>query len=302
VDQLVAELAANQHGVFGRAQVRAIGLSPMAIRHRLATGRWIPVTDRVYRMAGAPETERSIVTATVLSAGEPAAATGTTTLALHGVRSFSLVPPMVIAGRRPHRLALPGVVETFLLPESHRTVVDGIPTVTVARALFDLAGTFRDRRLERAVDAALAARAVTIPAIRAVVDDIAERGRTGSPALRRIIAERGGGHRPPTSELESAFLQLVRDAGLPEPERQAVMAGALGWIGSVDFSWSRQRVVVETDGGAFHDSVTDREDDERRDRALEQEGWTVLRFNWNDVTKRPTSVVRTVRRALAVAA
>ena len=36
--------------------------------------------------------------------------------------------------------------------------------------------------------------------------------------------------------------------------------------------------------------------------ALEAAGWIVLRFNWNDVMKRPTSVVRTVERALRVAA
>ena len=65
---------------------------------------------------------------------------------------------------------------------------------------------------------------------------------------------------------------------------------------------ARLRVVVETDGGAFHESITDRENDERRDRALEAAGWIVLRFSWNDITKRPTSVVRTLKRALAIAA
>jgi len=59
---------------------------------------------------------------------------------------------------------------------------------------------------------------------------------------------------------------------------------------------------VETDGREFHDSVSDRDADERRDRALEAAGWTVLRFGWIDVTRRPTSVVRTLRAALAAAA
>jgi very-short-patch-repair endonuclease len=302
MDQLIAELAARQHGVFTRAQARAIGLSPSAIAHRLQAGRWVEITPRVYRLAGAPETERSTVSATVLSAGTPAVATGTTTLALHDVRSFTLIPPMVVAARRPHRLALPGVTETFLLLPSQRIVVDGIPTATVARALFDLAGTFGERRLARAVDAALAARKVTVPQIQTVVDELAERGRRGSPALRRILAERGKSYRPPTTDLESAFLELVLDSGLPVPERQATMTGTLGWIGSVDFLWRSPRVVVETDGGEFHDSVTDRQNDERRDRALELEGWTVLRFGWNDVIHRPTSVLHTVRRALAIAA
>jgi very-short-patch-repair endonuclease len=302
MDQELAELAAAQHGVFSWRQARSLGLSPGAIAHRVRSGRWIAVTPRLFRIAGTPWTDRSCVWALVLSAGAPAVATGTTTLGLHRIRSFSLASPMVVVARRPHRLALPGVTETFLLPESHCTLVDGIPSATVGRALFDLAGVFGERRLARAIDAALAARQVAVPAIQAVVDDLAERGRKGSPVLRRLLDERGKGYRAPTTDLESAFAELVRDAGLSEPERQATMTGALGWIGAVDFAWRRERVVVETDGGEFHDSVTDRDNDERRDRALEAEGWTVLRFGWHDVTHRPTSVLHTVRRALALAA
>jgi very-short-patch-repair endonuclease len=89
---------------------------------------------------------------------------------------------------------------------------------------------------------------------------------------------------------------------VPLPEAQVALSDHRGWIGTVDFAWRDQRLVVETDGREFHDSLTDRENDERRDRELEAVGWTVLRFNWNDVTKRPTSVVRTVMRALAIAA
>ena len=70
----------------------------------------------------------------------------------------------------------------------------------------------------------------------------------------------------------------------------------------MDFAWRNSGVIVETDGDTYHNTVTDRENDERRDRALEAEGWIVLRFNWNDVTKRPTSVIRTLRHALALAA
>jgi len=80
---------------------------------------------------------------------------------------------------------------------------------------------------------------------------------------------------------------------LPVPE---------GHVGLHPADVGAQRVIVETDGGAFHDSITDRQNDERRDRALEGEGLTVLRFSWNDVMYRPTSVVHTLRRALAVAA
>ena len=297
MDQVVARLAVSQGGLFTRRQARDAGLSAAAVDHRLHTGRWTAVTPRVYRLAGVPETDVSRLWAVLLSAGPGAAATATTALALCAIRDFTVTPACVTIARRPHRLALAGVTETFWLPDTHRTTVHGVPSVTVARALFDLARTFGDRRLARAVDRALAARAVTVAELRAVVDDLAERGRKGAPALRRILDERADGAAPPTTALESRFLELVLDHGLPEPDRQVAMTGRLGWIGTVDFAWPAAQMVVETDGGAFHDSVTDREDDERRDRALEAEGWIVLRFNWNDVTRRPTSVVHTLRRA-----
>lgn len=300
-DESINALAERQHGVVSRAQVRASGLSRAAIRHRLDHGRLVEITPRVYRIAGAPESERAAVMATVLSAGADAVATASTGLALAGVRDLRLLPARVVIARRPHALSLPGVTETFRLPESQRCVVDGIPTATAARALFDLAGVVPRRRLERAVDAALSERRVTVPQLEAVISDLAERGRSGTANLRLVVAERADGYHLTKSELEHRFLELVRTAGFPVPECQVRFAGPLGWIGDVDFVWRTPRLIVETDGGAFHDSVTDRADDERRDRALEQLGWSVLRFGWIDVTQRPTSVVRMVRTALELA-
>lgn len=302
MDRDITQLAASQHGAFSRRQARAAGLSRSAIGHRLRRGLWVELHDGVYAIAGAPRTERSEVMRVVLSAGTSAVATASTALALHGIRDFRLLPARVAVARRPPRSALPGVVETFHLPEGHRTAVDGIPCATIARALFDHAGTVRKQRLARALDAALAARRVTLAELDTVITELAEHGRRGSAVMRELVEERGHGYVAPTTELEARFLELVIGAGIPEPARQVDLGGALAWIGRVDFVWRAERVIVETDGASFHNSVTDREDDERRDRALEQAGWTVLRFGWLDVTKRPTSVCRTVRSALALAA
>lgn len=141
MDELIADIGARQHGVISRAQARADGLTRGAIKHRIDTGRWLEITPRVYRLAGAPMTDRAWIMATVLSAGADGVSTSNTALAQHRIRDFRVFPVRVVAARRPHALALDGVSETFWLPESHRTIVDGIPTATVARALFDLAAT-----------------------------------------------------------------------------------------------------------------------------------------------------------------
>ena len=295
-------MVAQQHATFTRRQAAQAGHRRALVARRIDRGIWVPVNQQVLRLAGSPQTERQRLMSTVLSGGPDAVSTGESALALRAIRGARILPGHVITTRRPPRWAMPGVEETYRLPAHHRTVVDGIPTATVARALFDLGSRVRIGRLQRATDAALAAKATTVDAMDAVLTDLAEHGRHGSSSFRDVIAERRWLYRPPTTTLESAFLELVAGAGLPEPGRQIDLGGTLAWIGCVDFVWRRERVVVETDGGAYHESLTDRQDDERRDRALEHAGWIVLRFSYLDVTVRPTSVRRTLSRALAIAA
>ena len=302
VDHRIDEITARQHGLLTRRQALELGMTRSSIAHRLDRGRWIGVNRYVFRLAGTPCTDRSTVMATVLSAGPDAVATGITALSLHGVRGFDLLPPHVVVARRPPRWAAPGVVETSLLPAGHRALVDGIPTATAARALFDLAASVTPRRLARVTDTVLAARRTTPSEMRTVLDDLAISGRAGTRALRAVLADRPDGYVPTTTELEARFVQLIEDTELERPARQVSLGGSLEWIGRVDFLWRDQRVVVETDGGEHHASISDRSEDERRDRALEAAGWIVLRFSWTDVTRRPTSVIRTLRHALLAAA
>ena len=211
------------------------------------------------------------------------------------------MPAQVVVARRPPRWAPPGVIETSYLPPDHRTIIDGIPTATVARALFDFGAMAHPLRLARVTDTVLAARLTTPDAIRKVLDDLSISGRAGTRALRAVMAERPDGYVPTASDLEARFVELLNDSGIAAPDRQVNLGGSLAWIGRVDFLWRDARVIVETDGGEHHASISDREEDERRDRSLEAAGWIVLRFSWIDVTRRPTSVLRTLRNALALA-
>ncbi len=243
-----------------------------------------------------------MVMAVVLSGGPEAIASGATALALQDIRDSALVPAVVVVGRRPPRGALPGLRESFRILDTHRTKVDGVPCATVARALFDDARGQPKWRVEQRVDAALAARPELFGELVVILDDLAASGRSGIVHMRDVINDRHDAYRAPTTWLEARFLDLVRSHGIAEPERQVEIFGRHGRIGTVDFAWPAARLVVETDGGAFHNSVTDRQNDERRDRQLEQQGLAVLRFSWIDVVHRPTSVVRMVKNALRAAA
>jgi hypothetical protein len=236
--------------------------------------------------------------AAVLAVGDYAVLSHTSAAALLGLPGFG-IKPLVVSVPRLVRRVVPGVrvEQSLALLPHHRRLVDGVPCTSVARTLFDLGGDVYAQRAERALDTALARRLVTRPALWRVLDDLAEHGRRGTVLLRTLLTERGARYVPPASELEARFIELVDSHDLPRPEQQ-VDLGDDTWIGRVDFVWKRARVIVEVDGAAFHDGLVDRRADAVRDARLRRDGWTVLRFRWDDVTINGAEVARTVRTAI----
>jgi very-short-patch-repair endonuclease len=292
-------LARRQHGVIAKRQAEQLGMSRSAIEHRVRRGTWNLVTAGVYRIPGAPDTPRQHAMAAVLAAGPGARLSHESAAALPGIPGFE-IEPLVVTVVRNGRRALPGVrIEQSLeMPTHHSTVIDGIPCTTVARTLFDLCGRRNSwGRAARAMDTVLAKRWVTKAALWRVLIDLAEHGRDGTVMFRTLLQERAGDYVPPASELERLFIGVARRHGLPEPDRQVDLGDEVGWIGRVDFLVRDARVVVEVDGGEFHDGLVDQQNDELRDARLRAAGWRVLRFRWADVIGRPRLVANTIRCA-----
>jgi very-short-patch-repair endonuclease len=109
-----------------------------------------------------------------------------------------------------------------------------------------------------------------------------------------VLARRGVGTPATESELETRFLQIVRRARLPAPQRQ-VQVGRR----RLDFAWPSWRLAVELDGMAHHTGRLARQRDNTRQNELVLLQWTVLRFTWADVTQRPQQVVADLVRVLA---
>jgi very-short-patch-repair endonuclease len=58
--------------------------------------------------------------------------------------------------------------------------------------------------------------------------------------------------------------------------------------------------VIELDGGDSHVRKDVFEEDSARQNELILQGWTILRFTWDDVTKRPGYVAATIRQMLEI--
>lgn len=117
------------------------------------------------------------------------------------------------------------------------------------------------------------------------------RGR-GHRALKETIAEHATlGLSATDSALEDAFLRLTRHAGLPSPVVNLLVEGF-----RVDAVWPAHRIAVELDGWQHHHDRHAFERDRERDAVLTAAGWRVVRFTYRQVTARPDSVIRTLRR------
>jgi very-short-patch-repair endonuclease len=116
-------------------------------------------------------------------------------------------------------------------------------------------------------------------------------GRPGVARLARHIQVARPGTR---SEAERTMAHLLRAAGLTGWQANVALAG----VGVLDFAFVTQRVAIEIDGRAWH-SANDRfQSDRSRQNRLVLLGWTVLRFTWEDLVRRPDEVIRQVRLAL----
>lgn len=112
------------------------------------------------------------------------------------------------------------------------------------------------------------------------------RGHHGLHRLRPLLAEFDNAPPDLRSSAEAELLALIREAGLPEPYTNVVVAGEL-----VDFHWPRQRLVVEVDSRRWHGLQRDMESDRRKDVQLTLTGQRPARFTARRIAMEPSAVI-----------
>ncbi len=230
--------------------------------------------------------------AAVLAAGPDAVLSHRSAATHWGLLSLTGQPINVTSPRgiRP-RSGL--VVHRSRLPRDETATLDGIPVTTVPRTLLDLAATTPRRALEQALGQA-ERRQLTDPLS---LPDLVERypGRRGLATLRTALAERTSD--VSRSELEEDFFPFIAHEGLPEPERNVALHLGDRFI-EADCLWREQRLIVELDGRATHDTADAFHRDRARDRAAFVAGWTTIRVTWRDLHIEPGLLAADLRAAL----
>jgi Protein of unknown function (DUF559) len=234
--------------------------------------------------------------AAVLACGPGAVLSHRSAAALWGIRpTIRTAIEVMTPGRVGRRRAGIEVHDAASLRATDVTRVDHIPCTTVARTLFDLAAVVDRHALERAYDQAEVLGALD----RKAVEDLLVRSsrRAGLATLRAVVE----GDRPPAltrSELEKRFLAICSAAALPRPQVNAWIPLDGGGI-EVDFLWPEHRLIVETDGHAFHGTRAAFERDRVRDQRLLLAGWRVARVTWRQIVHDPVGVGATIKGLLA---
>ena len=94
--------------------------------------------------------------------------------------------------------------------------------------------------------------------------------------------------------METRLRWILAESGLPRPEVQTSLHDAHGrFVGRADLYYPSARLVIEYDGANHRERLVQ---DNRRQNALVDSGYRVLRFTAAD---RPEIVTALVRRALA---
>jgi hypothetical protein len=207
-----------------------------------------------------------------------------------------------ITRRPPASSGTTGVLRCHVarLREDEVTSVDGIVVTDVARTVLDLARSLPLEAAVTAVDAALHEGLLTSAALERRLFDIA--GTRGSRHAARVVR-----FADPCSESvgESRSRVVLHGLGLAPTALQFEIRAADGtFVGRSDFAWERHRVVGEFDGRVTYgrllrpgqdpgDAVFE---EKRREDAIRDEGWEVVRWTWSDLTV-PDRLGERVRRA-----
>ena len=299
LDHAIRTLAASQHGLISRTQLRSTGAARTDLHHRLRLGGLERISPRVLRIGGSPDTPAQRALAAVLDVGEQAALSHTSAAAWWQFPGFLLEPRHAtrLRGGRVHDSHISTVHQPRLLTTSQISTLYAVPVTTPARTIFDLASREHPRRVERALDFALSHRLTNHAELHHLLLLLASRGRSGITAMRQLLAERPADERQPDSNLERRFRQLARTAGFSELQAQFDIADETGWLARVDFYYAPLRLVIQIDSVIHHSALTDRRRDDATTERLIAAGYTVRRFSEVEVFFEPDRMIAALQAA-----
>jgi hypothetical protein len=143
VEQIIAGIARRQHGIVTWAEMLKAEISKKQIRHRVKIGMLVRVYSGVYSVGHEPLTTEARYMAAVKACGDGAVLCGLAAAYLLGILKVAVPPPpdVLCPTERRIRGLKPRQGQAY---RGEVTRVKGIPCMTPARVLVDLAAQLED--------------------------------------------------------------------------------------------------------------------------------------------------------------
>lgn len=278
-----------QDGIIRRDQAMAAGLSESTLSSRVRRRSWIRVLPGVYAVDVDPCTPNSRVRATGLWAGDDSTISGSAAAWWWDLTDHA-----------------PEVIEVVVPPARRMSTLKGI---TVIRGRVDDREVGRHRRLRLTTPAATCLRLARLgePDLLDValrkglkqtqLDEVLRlgRGRRGQLRARR---SREDVRDNPWSNPERELHGLLREARITGWVANPPVLVANGRRRHPDVLFEEIPLIVEVDGRRHHSTPEQHDADHRRQNALTDLGYTVLRFTPRQIVHEPDAVIALVRRAI----
>jgi very-short-patch-repair endonuclease len=293
---LLLRTAEGQHGLVTRQQADAM-LGPGRTRSWTSRGRLVRVQPAVLRVAGSPRTWHQDLMAAQLASGglvtHRSAAELWGLIDPVGIVEVSVKPP-----RQP-RLAAPAVCHRILdLRVDLGVRRTGLRITDPRRTLVDLGLVLPRPAVGDALSRGLTTKLVSLEDVRWLREALGRQGRNGTGVIGDHLERRLRSARREESLLEARFVDLIASSSLPAPVLQHEVWAGGRFVARVDAAYPGVRLAIELDGYSSRESPEAQRYDLARQNRLVRAGWTILRFTWEDVTRRGHAVVASVHQLL----
>lgn len=273
-----------------------------AVRARVRAGVWTTVRPGAY--VDTPPTDDPYAAARILALGRitaamyqletPLVASHSSAALLWGLPAPTNRAVEVIQRTGPSGNARGLVRHGHHLDDGHRATVSGLPVTAPVRTVVDCAMSLGSRAALATADGALHA-GVSRGSCLALLERMS--GRRGVVQARACLELADDGAESPG---ESCARFAVLAAGLPVPETQVRVETHLGIFWS-DLGWPAWRLLAEYDGRSKYEAGGSAAAvvlaEKRRQDAIEEAGFRVLRITADDL-RAPERLVARILRAL----
>lgn len=283
--------ARSRSGVFTRREALEAGMSRHQVQHRVGSGRWVRVVGDGYRLRTQMPDSRLRAQSAILTWPDVVVC-GRTAALLHGApleddgraHVWSPVNRHPRHGIEPHR---------FTLGADDITRHGVLPVTSPLQ-------TYLDCLARLPVDDARSLLAWVVTRDHVTLDQIRDRlgrfpGLWGNAQLRLLLRESARGA---LSEAERKLHAILDDAGIVGWEANVPVVVDGRTICNADVYFGVERVVVAVDGRRYHSGDEAFQRDRTQQNLLIAAGIQPLRFTWDDLTHRGSSVGRQVQGIL----